>query len=110
MKPGRSLLLIASATVVVLLLGGGLALKVGAEESSYRQAVQFAEILSLVTEGEDLDAHAELVPLVAGKRAQGGRTTAYVCKNRVCAYPTSDPQAFAKQLAEVERIGGEAVQ
>lgn len=48
MKTNRSLLLIASALVMVCLLGGGLVVKVGAAESSYRQAVLFAEILSQV--------------------------------------------------------------
>jgi uncharacterized protein YyaL (SSP411 family) len=38
--------------------------------------------------------------LVKGKTAQDGEVTAYVCKNRVCRYPTSDPKVFAKQLAE----------
>jgi carboxyl-terminal processing protease len=49
-KPSRPLLLITSGLVVSLLLGGGLALRVGATENSYRQAVRFAEILSLVLE------------------------------------------------------------
>jgi uncharacterized protein YyaL (SSP411 family) len=49
-------------------------------------------------EGPALDAQAELVPWVRGKRAIGGKTTAYVCVDRVCAYPTSDPETFAKQL------------
>jgi carboxyl-terminal processing protease len=48
MKLSRSLLLIASGLVMVLLLGGGLIVKVGAAENSYRQAVLFAEILSQV--------------------------------------------------------------
>lgn len=50
MRSPRSILLLASVLVVVLLLGGGLALQVGASENSYRQAVLFAEVLSLVTE------------------------------------------------------------
>ena len=48
MKISRSLLLIASGLVMALLLGGGLIVKVGAAENSYRQAVLFAEILSQV--------------------------------------------------------------
>ncbi|HXV75362.1 MAG TPA: S41 family peptidase [Candidatus Polarisedimenticolaceae bacterium] len=48
MKTGRSLLLLASTLVMVFLLGGGLIVKVGAADSSYRQAVLFAEVLSQV--------------------------------------------------------------
>ena len=75
-----------------------------------RRAYLPNRILAVVSQGEDLERHAEVVPLVAGKRAQGGRTTAYVCENRVCAFPTSDPQVFAEQLAEVERIQGDPVE
>jgi len=50
-------------------------------------------------EGTDLAALESLVPYVAGKTARGGRTTAYVCENQVCAFPTSDPARFAAQLA-----------
>lgn len=48
MRSGRSILLLVSVTLVALLLGGGLAVKVGASESSYNQVVTFSEILSLV--------------------------------------------------------------
>jgi carboxyl-terminal processing protease len=48
MNRSRPLLLVASAIVIVLLLGGGLAMRVAATESSYRQAVLFAEVLSRV--------------------------------------------------------------
>lgn len=50
MRTDRSILMFASLAVVVLLLGGGLWVKSSANESSYEQAVLFAEILSLVTE------------------------------------------------------------
>jgi carboxyl-terminal processing protease len=50
MKKNRSLLLLVSAVMIVLMLGGGLALRVAANESSYRQAVLFAEVLSRVLE------------------------------------------------------------
>jgi uncharacterized protein YyaL (SSP411 family) len=61
-------------------------------------------ILAVVKQGEDLEAHAALVPLVEGKVARAGRVTAYVCVNRICDLPTSDPAVFAGQLREVERI------
>ncbi len=61
-------------------------------------------ILAVVTEGEDLEAHAQLVPLVTGKRARQGRVTAYVCEDRVCELPTSDPEVFAKQIGKITRL------
>jgi uncharacterized protein YyaL (SSP411 family) len=57
-------------------------------------------VLSVVREGANLDAHAELAPLVKGKVARKGRVTAYVCENRVCEFPTSDPDEFARQLTK----------
>ncbi|MFN2427948.1 MAG: thioredoxin domain-containing protein [Candidatus Binatia bacterium] len=51
-----------------------------------------------------LQAHIDLVPLVEGKVAQDGRTTAYVCERRVCELPTSDPATFAKQIAKVKPL------
>ncbi|MEN8182896.1 MAG: thioredoxin domain-containing protein [Myxococcota bacterium] len=56
--------------------------------------------LSIVREGPDLAAHAALVPVVSGKVARGGQVTAYVCENRVCELPTTDPEVFAGQLTE----------
>jgi uncharacterized protein YyaL (SSP411 family) len=58
-------------------------------------------VLAVVTEGAELEAHARLVPLVQGRRAIRGEPTAYVCQDRVCRMPTSDPGVFARQLAEV---------
>ena len=58
-------------------------------------------ILSVVTQGPELDAHAEIVPLLRFKKARAGRTTAYVCENRVCKLPTSDPAVFAEQLTRL---------
>ena len=61
-------------------------------------------ILSVVAQGEDQRAHEPLVPLVKGKRASGGATTAYVCMDRVCAYPTSDPARFAEQIERIRPL------
>jgi uncharacterized protein YyaL (SSP411 family) len=41
---------------------------------------------------------ASTLSIVRGKRAIGGKTTAYVCENRVCRFPTNDPAKFRKQL------------
>jgi uncharacterized protein YyaL (SSP411 family) len=62
-------------------------------------------VLAVVNEA-DLGRQAELVPLLEGKAARGGKATAYVCKKRVCDLPTSDPDVFARQLAEVEPLDG----
>jgi uncharacterized protein YyaL (SSP411 family) len=56
-------------------------------------------VLSVVTVGTEQQRLTALVPLVGDKVPQHGRATAYVCENRVCALPTSDPEIFARQLA-----------
>jgi len=48
MKPARSIPLLVSASLVLFLLGGGLAVKVSAEENAFHQVVLFSEVLSLV--------------------------------------------------------------
>ena len=63
-----------------------------------------SRILAVVREGSDHDELAKLVPLVSGKTARGGKTTAYVCENRICQFPTSDPQVFAQQLRSFNKI------
>ncbi len=61
-------------------------------------------IYVLATEGEDHAAQSRLVPLLEGKRARGGKATAYVCRGRTCDLPTSDPRVFAAQLDRVEPL------
>jgi hypothetical protein len=56
-------------------------------------------VLAVVNEGPEREELAALVPLVANKVAREGRPTAYVCEQRVCAAPTSDPGVFARQIA-----------
>ncbi|MBM4268558.1 MAG: thioredoxin domain-containing protein [Deltaproteobacteria bacterium] len=59
-----------------------------------------SSVVVATTESEAVEL-ADIVPLVEGKTARDGRVTAYVCENRVCALPTSDPKVFAEQLANV---------
>ncbi len=59
-------------------------------------------ILTAVVEGAQLDEQAAVVPLLEEKRAIGGRPTAYVCENRVCELPTSDPAVFGRQLLKAK--------
>ena len=55
-------------------------------------------VLSVVAEGDTFNAHATLIPLVEGKFARDGQATAYVCENRICDLPTTDPEVFAQQI------------
>ncbi|MEE8129764.1 MAG: hypothetical protein V3T48_05725, partial [Vicinamibacterales bacterium] len=61
-------------------------------------------ILTIVAEGEELERHARVVPLLDGKTARDGRATAYVCENRICDLPTTDPAVFATQIATVHPL------
>ena len=54
-------------------------------------------VLAVVSESQ-IGQHSKSIPLLEGKRSIGGRATAYVCKQRVCKLPTSDPEVFRDQL------------
>jgi uncharacterized protein YyaL (SSP411 family) len=54
--------------------------------------------LAGVAEGDALVALATLAPIVEGKRALRGRSTAYVCERGHCQLPTSDPAVLRRQL------------
>ncbi len=56
-------------------------------------------VLVVASEGRDLEALAELIPLVEGKVARRGQTTAYVCEQGLCRLPTTEVEVFARQLA-----------
>jgi uncharacterized protein YyaL (SSP411 family) len=56
------------------------------------------QALVVVREGDELSAHAKIVPWIAGKVARQGLVTAYVCESRVCALPTTDPEIFTRQI------------
>jgi uncharacterized protein YyaL (SSP411 family) len=60
-------------------------------------------VLSIVTEGADQAALAQLVPEVAAKVAKAGVATAYVCERQTCELPTTDPGVFQKQIRGVQR-------
>jgi len=49
-------------------------------------------------EGDELAALATVAPIVEGKRALRGRSTAYVCERGHCQLPTSDPAVLRRQL------------
>lgn len=56
-------------------------------------------VVTIVTQGDELATHQQLVPWLEAKRAINGKVTAYVCEQHVCSLPTADPGIFAKQLA-----------
>ena len=55
-------------------------------------------VVAVAVEGSDLEEQSRVVPLLEGKYAMQGLATAYVCENRVCDLPTTDPEVFADQL------------
>ncbi len=64
-------------------------------------------IVAIAAEGEELIAHAKFVPLLEYKIAQGGKATAYVCEQRVCKLPTTDPAVFAQHISTVHPLSTE---
>ena len=56
-------------------------------------------VLTIVTQGDELATHQQVVPWLEAKRAIKGKVTAYVCEKHICSLPTADPGIFAKQLA-----------
>ena len=63
-----------------------------------------SRILVVVAEGDELDTHAVLIPLLEGKVARDSKPTAYVCENRICDLPTTDPAVFATQIRSVHQL------
>jgi uncharacterized protein YyaL (SSP411 family) len=58
-------------------------------------------VLAVTVPGDGLGT---LVPVADGKVALGGRATGYVCENRVCDLPTTDPAVFARQIGRVRPL------
>ena len=56
-------------------------------------------VVVTVREGEEQEALAELVPMVANKLARDGKPTAYLCERGVCNQPTNDVAEFSSLLA-----------
>ena len=50
MNQSRAILLVVSCLIIVVLAGGGLALRVGAADGSYRDVVLFSEVLALISD------------------------------------------------------------
>ena len=71
---------------------------------SVRRAYVPNRIIATAVAGAEIDALARAVPILDGKKALGGRATAFVCEQRVCRRPTSDPAELAHQLAKTETL------
>ena len=56
-------------------------------------------VLTIVTQGDELATHQQVVPWLEAKRQSKAKVTAYVCEQHICSLPTADPGIFAKQLA-----------
>ena len=69
--------------------------------SVLRRTYRPNRVVAIAREGAALDAAAKVVPLLAEKRARGGRATGYVCENRTCRFPTADPAELERQLRAV---------
>ncbi len=89
--------------VVVLPRGAG---KDGAAPllSALRDRFVPNRVLSVVREGQEQEEAARIIPLVRGKEAAGGRATAYVCEERTCLPPTTDPAELMKQVGTVRPL------
>jgi uncharacterized protein YyaL (SSP411 family) len=72
--------------------------------SEFRKAFLPNRILSVITEGNELESHAAVIPLVQGKSALEGKATAYVCEKGICLLPTGDPDTFAREIKTVEKL------
>jgi hypothetical protein len=61
----------------------------------------------VVAEGErDREDLERLIPLLEQRSTRNGKPTAYVCEGRVCKFPTTDPDEFGRQIAEVAPYQG----
>ena len=59
----------------------------------------------LVVDDAAREALAPLAPFAASLRPVRGRATGYVCHDRECRLPVSDPAAFAAQLDDLAPAG-----
>jgi carboxyl-terminal processing protease len=107
MRTNRFLLLIVSGLVVAFLLGGGLVVRVGAAESSYRQAVLFAEVLSLVLENyvDPVEAEKLLEGAYEGMLAGLDPNGAYLTPDEVAQWKRTPPEGLVGPGISVLKVG-----
>jgi len=56
-------------------------------------------VVIIVREGEEQEALARLVPMVEGKVARDGKSTAYLCERGLCKQPTTEVDELRSLLA-----------
>ena len=97
MKMRHVPLFVASVLIVAFLLGGGLFVRVGAAESSYRQAVLFAEVLSLVLDNyvDPVEAQKLLDGAYEGMLAGLDPNGAYLSPDEVAEWKSPEPERLA---------------
>ncbi|MBT3983900.1 MAG: thioredoxin domain-containing protein [Bacteriovoracaceae bacterium] len=61
-------------------------------------------IIAIVGEGGPLNKLASTIPLIGGKFAMEGKSTAYVCEKGVCLRPTTDPSIFKAQIEQTFKL------
>jgi carboxyl-terminal processing protease len=107
MRANRYLLLSVSALVVVFLLAGGLVVRVGAAESSYRQAVLFAEVLSLVMENyvDPVEAQQLLAGAYEGMLGGLDPNGAYLTPDEVVSWKEQPPGEWVGPGVTVLKAG-----
>ena len=76
--------------------------------ATVRRAYVPNHVLTVGSVSDELARQRKVIPLVADKQALRGATTAYVCEQKVCALPTSDPAVLSDQLAKVSPLAGVA--
>ena len=107
MRSTRSFLLVVSAILVACLLGGGLAVKVGAGESSFHQVVVFSEVLSLVLENYVDPVEADRLLTAAYEGMLGGLDAhgAYLTAEEVREWKAGNDGALAHPGFAVLKAG-----
>ncbi|MGE0681431.1 MAG: thioredoxin domain-containing protein, partial [Candidatus Binatia bacterium] len=61
-------------------------------------------ILVVTPQGSELERQQQTIPLLQFKIAIGGKVTAYVCEQQICALPTEEPAIFGQQVTTVEPL------
>jgi hypothetical protein len=79
--------------VEVAIVGAGEAEETDALVREARRGYRPNQVVALTD-----DPGASSIPLLEGRLAQGGRSTAYVCRGFVCRLPVTDPGALRGQL------------
>jgi len=59
-------------------------------------------VLTIVSQGKDLEQQEKVIPLLQSKTAIDGKVTAYVCEQKVCSLPTADPVVLDQQICKVQ--------